>query len=306
MQNKPYYLAFLLFFAFACSDVFETDISEKQMGLLTPTDQLITQELQHTFWWEELEAATSYQLQIVSPNWEALESLVLDTTISANQFSLRLDPGTYTWQLRGLNASSETPWSSRTLQIDSTIDLSIFNVQQLSPVAGDTTNQQQQTFSWEPLYNATSYDLAIYDANNQSILSVNLHADTFSYLLPEGLIEWQVRALNESSETPFSSRFLLVDATAPVAPILTAPANEAVVDSLLTFSWQSQQDEGALIFDSLWVYTDSLLENEILRIQAAETYSHTLPTGTYYWHVRSFDEVGNTGGYSETVNFTVE
>lgn len=107
----------MCFLCVSCEDILETDISNKQMVLQVPADTASIAEGNITFWWKELKGARSYQLLIVSPDNVNPTKLVLDSTITTNQFSLELSEGKYQWCVKGINDSYQTDLSCRSLEI---------------------------------------------------------------------------------------------------------------------------------------------------------------------------------------------
>ena len=46
-------------------DIVEINLEGKYVAVIAPQENYVTTTLTHTFWWEELEGATGYELQIV-------------------------------------------------------------------------------------------------------------------------------------------------------------------------------------------------------------------------------------------------
>lgn len=103
----------------ACDDIFEKDISDEKVELLAPSDNVSTGELKNIFWWETMDGALWYELQVVTPRFSNIISLKLDTTIEVNHFQISLQPGVYQWRVRALNGSSSTQFTTNTLTITS-------------------------------------------------------------------------------------------------------------------------------------------------------------------------------------------
>lgn len=105
----------------SCTDIFETDISGSSVELLAPVDSLTTKSNSQVFWWNYLNGALWYELQVVSPSFSAVSSLNMDTLIEKNNFQLTLQPGVYHWRVRALNGSSTTGYTENVLNISDTI-----------------------------------------------------------------------------------------------------------------------------------------------------------------------------------------
>jgi hypothetical protein len=199
MKNKTTYLFTVLLcsFALSCTDIFEIDLQQQKVKLLTPQDNLLTTEIVHEFLWEEVEGALEYRLQIVSPSWESLEKVVLDTLIPNAKFNHTLYSSEFTWRVKAVNGSSETPYTKRALQVDSILEVLQDTVLLLSPYNNDTTAIGMQVFSWESLYNAELYNFQLLDTNNSPLVDVILSVDSFAYSLAEGRYKWQVQIFNQ-------------------------------------------------------------------------------------------------------------
>ena len=124
MRKAMFYILVFISSIYGCSDIFVMDISEDNVSLLAPHNNLETTIGTQTFWWEKVEDAQSYNLQIVTPGFNQTERLILDTTISYNTFTYNLSPNKYEWRVKALNSAYETSYTSFSLRIDSTNDLS--------------------------------------------------------------------------------------------------------------------------------------------------------------------------------------
>jgi hypothetical protein len=108
-MKKPYVsILLLVLFLAACDEVLETVLTGKKVTLLAPVNNLNTTDTLQTFYWENLDGAVLYQLQIVSPRFDSITRLIMDTTIGRNTFSIDLDTGTYQWRVKALNFSTES------------------------------------------------------------------------------------------------------------------------------------------------------------------------------------------------------
>jgi len=94
------------------------------------------------------------------------------------------------------------------------------------------------------------------------------------------------------------------------APSLILPENNAVlIDNTPTFEWTSVSDPSGVTYQ-IQIDDNIDFSSPVYAVGLADN-THTLPDenslaiGTYYWHVRAKDGVGNVGEWSETWNFTV-
>lgn len=97
-------------------------------------------------------------------------------------------------------------------------------------------------------------------------------------------------------------------AAAPAVPVLTSPANGAAInDTTPTFSWASAPGaasytlEYAMPFGTGKVTRPGLTDNSY-----TVPSSGSLADNTYYWRVRSVDNLGNLSGWSASWSFTVD
>ena len=107
----------ILFLVMGCRDVFEKDISEKEVELIAPADSVETPHATLTFVWEERDGATGYRLVVVSPSFDRIELYVLDTLVEGNQYTYTLEPGRYEWGVRPENSAYEGIYRWRVLTV---------------------------------------------------------------------------------------------------------------------------------------------------------------------------------------------
>ncbi len=100
-----------------CRDVFEKDISKKEVGLLAPADSVETVHKTLTFAWEERDGATGYRLVIVSPSFERAELYLLDTLVAGYNYTCTLEPGDYAWGVRPENSAYEGIFTRRVFTV---------------------------------------------------------------------------------------------------------------------------------------------------------------------------------------------
>ena len=303
-----------LFFVFVliagCKTFFEEDISNQVVTLLSPATGTTTEIASQTFWWEEVEGASDYRLQIVTPSFNSTEGIVLDTLVSTDKFTVTLYPAIYEWRVRAENSAWQTQWTKNQLQIYSSLDLTRQKVNLLLP--GLITNTNDLRFQWDGVSNAKSYSLVAYKDQWDGTLAIApIKVDTtfLENVLSDGKYVWGVKAVNSISETLYSQKSLIVDTTPPTMPELTSPAyNDTVTNTTISFTWSSSDLTSGILQDSLKVFSDSTL-TKIVKSVVADSKSaeisftnHTF----YYWTVRSVDKAGNAGKTSNAFRFTIK
>ena len=101
----------------SCSDVIEPSLIKEEVKLISPVNNDSSSIYTQTFWWEKVNNAINYNLQIVSPSFENVKVLILDSIITGNKFTCTLQPGKYQWRLRAQNGSSQTAYKTQNFTI---------------------------------------------------------------------------------------------------------------------------------------------------------------------------------------------
>ncbi len=107
-----YFLAIMNTMLLGCETALEKPLEKDFVILLSPKDSLVTSTTSQTFYWDLLDGAAEYQLQVVSPRFNAIERLIKDTIMNGNQFTIELAKGDYEWRVRGLNYSSASRFNN--------------------------------------------------------------------------------------------------------------------------------------------------------------------------------------------------
>jgi hypothetical protein len=295
-------------------DFIEDDLTGKIVSVIAPANNDTVQSATPLFWWNEIDGARSYRIQIVYPDFDAPQQLLYDTAVQGDRFYPALVPGNaYHWRIRPENGSSEGGWVTRRLTVDSSTSLVNQNVVITLPATNNfATASSTVTFSWNALGAANYYRLEIINTTTAaSVVSTTVTATGFQYTLAQGSYAFNVRAENSTSFTAWSTRTFSVDQTAPVTPALIAPANNSFYTSppaTLAFDWTSSNDA---LTDSLFVSTDStfatgnVLSLALSATQGGYNWTGALGGTVYFWKVRSVDAAGNKSNYSAVFRFDV-
>ena len=290
---------------FACDDFVEPNIDNETVNLLAPANNLTTIQLTHTFWWDFLEGAEVYNMQIVEGTFSAVTSLALDTIITDNKFDVTLYPGSFQWRVRGENNGGETDYTIFSFVIDSTLDISSLQVVLNSPSDNVIMNNTNVTLGWNSLLNADDYLIEAHLTTwaGTTVFGPQIENSTsLTTTLPEGVIVWGVQARNTASGTSsmFSTRTLTIDTTNPGAISLVTPVDNAVLSDIFnTYTWTQPADAGTDLTDDIYFYSDAAGTTLFKSAQATGTsYQDSLGVGTYYWAVQSTDAAGNIGIFS--------
>lgn len=302
-------LFFVLVVIAGCKTFFEDDITNQTVTLLSPATGTTTEIASQTFWWEKVEGASDYRLQVVTPSFNSTEVLILDTLVSKDKFTVTLFPSVYEWRVRAENSAWQTKWTKSQFQIYSTLDLTRQKVNLLFP--GLITNTKNIRFQWDGVVNAKSYSFVAYkDQWNgvSAVTSTKVDTTFFEKELNDGKYVWGIKAVNSISETLYSQKTLIVDTTPPTIPVLSAPSDSAAVTNTnVSFAWNSSDQTSGIAQDTLKVFSDKGLTN-IVKIVTSNSKSAEIPftnRTVYYWTVRSVDKAGNVGKASNAFSFTI-
>lgn len=297
---------------YACDDFIEENIEKDTINLLSPRNNLTTIQPTHTFWWDWLDGAETYNMQIVEGTFSSVTTFILDSTITNNKFDVTLYPGNFQWRVRGENNGSETSYTTFNLSIDSTLDISALSVILGSPSDNIITNNDSIDFTWAVLANADVYNIQIHeDVWGVSPFSAPAGTVTTSYSerLPEGVYVWGVQATNNAtlSSTGYTNppRTITIDTTAPSLPTLVLPVNnDTIPQAFYTYQWSQGASTGGgtptSVTDSIYFYSDTLGTSliDVISIPSGSTsYSDSLGVD-HYWTVRSTDAAGNVGAFA--------
>lgn len=304
-------LAIIIFAS--CSDVIESDLGKSAVTILAPANNAINPNYVQTFWWEYVEGASSYQLQIVKPSFDSVLILVVDTTIQSNKFSMSLLPGNYQWRIKAKNGSSETPYIIRSLSIVAS-SLSGQTLIVNSPVNLLESNNLLQKFSWQTLYSAARYrfqlDTLLFNDEIDLVYNNTIAGTTINYtFLNDGIYQWRVRAENDTANSLWSDiKTLTIDRVAPSKVDLLSPINNSTNAQPFVLSWNSISDAN---YYRLYVYksdsTSLYNSNFPLKVNSTNS-SFALGTSTQklYWQVSAVDKAGNKGEKSTKRSFIVQ
>jgi len=317
MKHALFFILLLSASVWSCrKDFVVEDIDDRTLTVNAPANNAATTINLVTFWWEPLDGAEKYNLQIVKPDFSAVVQLIMDTNIAMTKFNYSLKPGSYQWRIKGINAGHSTAYQVFNLKIDTTSDLSEQVVNLISPANGAVMGNSVVTFKWGSISVAKKYRLQI---DGGLTLDTTFEAKTaLTYTLSavkNGTISysWNVKAINELSESEFGATpyKLTIDLKGPSAPVLSYPA---ILSGTMTASdslkWIHSSDTR---YDSVYVAWDSLftsfpqqLRADISTLPVSEFQLSPNASGAYYWwKVRSFDAYGNASAYSFRQKFRI-
>jgi hypothetical protein len=318
---KPYFFAFLIAVLFAgscllssCDAIIEPSISKQTVQAEAPTDQYQSSSYTINFWWDQVDHALSYHLQVVTPSFAAPGGLVLDTIVSKNTFAFNLNPGNYQWRVMAENGSSQTAFCSpRSFTIVAS-SIKQQTVQLLSPANNLLTNAGNVLFQWGSLYGATKYQLEI-DTNNfanesAAVYNQVIPGQQFSFTFPKDqTYQWRVRAENDTAQSQWSQVSLVTyDHTPPQPVTLSAPADGVTVPLPVSLQWNTVA--GAAKY-KLYIYQSdgtTLYSQAFPMPLTLNSYTFNLGKSgdKVYWAVTAVDAAGNESQPSAERSFILQ
>jgi len=314
MSKINYLLLLALLILASCDEFIDEDISDSVIEVIAPVDNLVTTKTTLTFWWNELDEAANYRLQIVSTNFDTILSIPLDTLLTSNKFEITLNPSRYQWRVKAINSAYETQWFTRNLTIENVPDLSDQEVLLKSPSDQDVFGVTSIKFQWYKLPNATNYALIVKKNTWDGSLAFPMEfttKDTITKTLAEGTYVWGVRGYNDNSQSKVQNNTFIIDLTAPEKPVLKTPTNNSTVTTVpVDLTWDYSSTDATTVYDSIYIAKESTFSSSSkLFFEKSTTKSYKLTTdytGKVYWRVKTIDKAGNKSEFSDTFIFTIQ
>lgn len=148
MKNTPLWIGMVILMSTGgCEDIVEVpDISNQTVSILAPVWGSILATNTVRFNWEEIEEATSYEVQVATPAFETATQIVLDTVVRKDtlgiiqtQIEQSLDNGDYAWRVKAFNSDYETAYTLSHFQVNgnANVRLTPHNTPQLTIPTGE-------------------------------------------------------------------------------------------------------------------------------------------------------------------------
>lgn len=180
-----------------------------------------------------------------------------------------------------------------------------------SPAGAARINDNTPTLTWNTVNFGDTYRVQIaksgaFTSPVQDVTGASGVVNYTASTLPDGTYFWRVRSYSTILLAgPWSGvRSFTVDTIPPIAPVLAAPADNAVFHATPTFSWKLVATANAYQFE----YDDDPLfgsPNYVSSVLAVTSHKPpAIPRGTYHWRVAARDAAGNWGPWStsRTIN----
>ncbi|OOQ58335.1 hypothetical protein [Mucilaginibacter pedocola] len=289
-------------------------MEKKTVTPLAPGEGYQSTSYTVNFWWDEVEDATQYRLQVVTPGFDTVGALMADTLVKGNKFAFSLSPGRYAWRVRAENNSSFSGFSAAK---SFTVVASSIKQQKViltAPANNALTNQDAATFRWTELYGATKYQLQV-DSNNFAneasvVYDISIPATQYTFFFPrDRQYQWRVRAANDTAQALWSEvRVINYDHTPPGLVTLVSPAEGQSLPLPVNLQWNNVL--GATRY-RVYVYKadgTTLFNTSFPVAVTTNSYSFNLgvPGDKIYWKVSALDAAGNEGTASALRSFTIQ
>ncbi|SDQ01679.1 hypothetical protein SAMN05428975_5929 [Mucilaginibacter sp. OK268] len=298
----------------SCKEFIEPSINKRQVQLNAPANQYQSTNYTVNFWWTDVEDALSYRLQVVTPKFDSIGGLVIDTLVKGTKFSLTMDPGNYEWRVRAENGSSQTNYSAPQGFTVLASSLTGQTITLSTPANNTLTSQAAVTFKWGALYNATKYHLQI-DSNNFAdentvVKDQVIPGQQFAFTFPRNQVyQWRVRAENETEQSKWSTiNQITYDNTRPAMVTLNQPQNNATVSLPINLTWNTVT---SAVKYKLAVYkSDSTTPYNNTFPVVLSTTSFSFNAGNsgdrIFWKVSAINAAGNEGQSSDLRSFVLQ
>ena len=298
----------------SCKEFIEPSLKSSQVNVEAPANNFPSKSYTMNFWWDEVDNALYYRLQVVSPTFDSVATLIIDTLIKKNTFSLTLNPGQYQWHVRAENGSSQSPYSAAR---NFTVLYSSIKQQteQLSaPANNSLTNQNPITLQWQSMYGATKYQLEI-DTNNFVNESTVIYNQTlpglqYTFTFPKSQnYQWRVKAENDTAQSQWSVvNQISYNTTPPAQATLSSPANKQTLSLPVQLQWNVTSKAAryklyVLKSDSTSIYNATF---PLSTSNTAYTFNLGNTGDKIYWKVSAVDAYGNEGQASTLRSFTLQ
>jgi hypothetical protein len=319
MKPRPLPYLLMIFFAgigflYSCDDIIEPSIDKSQVVLEAPANEYTSTSYTINFWWDPVDHALSYHLQVVTPNFAAPGSLSLDTVITNNKFSFNLNPGNYQWRVMAENGSSQTVYASPKNFTVAATSITQQSVQLVSPANNFLTNQTSFVFQWGSMYGATQYRFEI-DTNNfvnpgSVISNTVIPGQQINFTFPKSQVyQWRVQAENDTAQAQWSAVNTITFNNVPPAQVtLVSPASGTTLAQPVTLQWSPVTKAAHYKLYALKSDSTTLYNANFPLVVNGTTYSFNQGASgdKIYWKVSAVDAEGNEGQASLLSNFTLQ
>ena len=274
-------------------------------ALSLPANATSTNDATPTFIWTTIANATSYELQIATD--AQFSNLVFSLSGTTNTQTPAASLGVdhlYYWRVRGLSSAGNGPWSVGTFTLDTQPPAP---PTLLTPTDASSTNNNLPNFTWQTVSDAAKYEFRLDIVNPPAATGTIVLVTHFTPPLPLLVTSyyWQVRSIDAAGNisawsVPFSVNIISLPNAAPPRNYYTA---FPIILRWNSLSWATEYEievDSSPNFTLPLSYHQASILPDTLQATIA-----SLPTGTYYWHVRAKKPDGTWSLWSLTDSFVV-
>ena len=312
MKLKLFALFILLVMLNACDDFLEKDISLVSVQLTSPIKGVNTADSVTTFLWQEVDGATNYHFQLVSPKFEAIQKLLIDTIVDYPHLNYKLAPGHYQWKVNAQNVNYASVYAIDSFVVVPPFQIKNMLVELTSPEDLDVTNNNLVDFTWNKLENVQNYEFVI--KKNSWKDSIHYSEQTIKTLLKinlnDGIYFWGVAGVQIvngiESKSNYSTRVIYVNSKAPAYPKITQPLlNDTIKNEFIQIIWEKVENCKSY---NVQLFKSTDMGNALTDEWISDTiYTCYLnQNGAYSCRIRSKDSFNEVGQFSSFINFVVK
>ncbi len=287
--------------------MFQTAVPEvvdnpQDVRAIRPNGERIVDTIRPTFEWRLATGQRTYRLQV--DNDRTFLSPVIERIVDGGIFTIPnredgLPQGIYFWRVAPEGSEG---WSEP-------IQFTVFIGKR--PADGSYTPDHTPRFTWAYTPNVRTYVLQVSRDGNFTDLVIDARVEsTTVYVAPEelpfGIYYWRVFPLGEP---PFGNvrRMLAISPPPPPAPArIEAPLPGSSIGELnATFAWAAVAGAAGYEIE----ISDSLAFENPFAVTTTEptfTMDQPIARGTYFWRIRSVNEYGVGGLWTQPQSFIVE
>ncbi len=194
-------------------------------------------------------------------------------------------------------------------------DLSSSNVTVLAPLNNTVVESNNVNFNWDAVTDATKYQLQVAqpDFVNASQLLVDsiMPETSYNLTLEPNEYQWRVKAMNENSETVYSTVNFTVqpevfeEDISEQTLVLIAPSNDSILEvNPIVFTWEEIEFAESYILQIATPDFENATQVVVDEIVFGTTSEQSLVDGQYQWRVKAKNSASETLFTSS--NFNVE
>lgn len=297
-------------------ETFEEDISDSTVSLIAPSDEAVLETSEINFNWEEVEFAEEYTLQIATPDFDNPLQVVVNTTLGETSSTHDLENGTYQWRVKAQNSTSETPYSINSFSVEAVVfneDISGSTVSIIAPPEGTILNAPEINFTWDAVEFAEEYQFQIATPNftnpTQVVVDEIVTSTTSMHSLEDGSYQWRIKAINSTSQTPFTTTSFSVaiennDDISSQTVMLIAPTDGSeITTNDINFTWQAVNNAEEYILQIATPNFTSPTQVIVDEVLSQTSSMQNIPDGQYQWRVKARNSTSETP--FTTYSFTV-